>query len=512
LLLLEPNYCCCCCCFCWAKEKAMCASESAAPQSYAVLATGVKAGEAVIFGLNRCQDALAQHHEELYLSSYPALNSHRWLSLLCCGRLREYIQHGIIVLRAVEISTGEVVGYLSYSRAPADPEKGSHAFAKINHLVVLPEHRGQGVGAQLFKVFSQHMEARPLMGSSAAQAAIDDVRIIAAELNKDAIAWYRRLGFVVGHLHVTCHDEGRVCYVAMRRCTGIGRVEGEAQAPPNRLFGPEVCNERVTLAPEQGAMQLVQGYDSESGLHLLAGGSWVDLTAAFVEGRLEFERPLHDIISPTAKPGPSAAGALHGLGDNEKQSQQGQDARPSLSPDKADKADELLGADREEEEEEEERDERDFRRMTRSLTKAQRGIDETKNQQPEQPQHFSKPSRAKRKNTTSPEAPEESDEESWERAPCRACGEVKNPGSTLLCDGQSGNCNATYHYYCVGLKCVPKGDWLCPDCTARPAADVTPEKHIRQPMPVDAESPMSGSGEPASENGTRRVKRRLMLV
>jgi len=61
---------------------------------------------------------------------------------------------------------------------------------------------------------------------------------------------------------------------------------------------------------------------------------------------------------------------------------------------------------------------------------------------------------------------ESSDEDEF----CRVCGKADNDSALLLCDGQGGRCNAPYHYYCVGLECVPDGDWFCPPCEASRAA------------------------------------------
>merc|ERR1712151_1057657 len=61
----------------------------------------------------------------------------------------------------------------------------------------------------------------------------------------------------------------------------------------------------------------------------------------------------------------------------------------------------------------------------------------------------------------------------WENKPCQLCGGYQDDGALLLCDGQGKKCNAVYHYYCIGLDCVPMGDWFCPRCqTSRDAAIV----------------------------------------
>lgn len=50
---------------------------------------------------------------------------------------------------------------------------------------------------------------------------------------------------------------------------------------------------------------------------------------------------------------------------------------------------------------------------------------------------------------------------------CEICKETGDESTLLLCDGMHGTCNAAYHTACVGLSCVPRGSWFCPDCTLR---------------------------------------------
>ena len=40
---------------------------------------------------------------------------------------------------------------------------------------------------------------------------------------------------------------------------------------------------------------------------------------------------------------------------------------------------------------------------------------------------------------------------------CRICFHDDDHGNMLLCE----LCSAEYHFYCVGLRSVPTGDWLC---------------------------------------------------
>jgi len=52
---------------------------------------------------------------------------------------------------------------------------------------------------------------------------------------------------------------------------------------------------------------------------------------------------------------------------------------------------------------------------------------------------------------------------------CKVCLKSTNEVALLLCDGMDGDCNAAYHYYCVGLDSVPEGDWFCPQCAGEEA-------------------------------------------
>lgn len=50
--------------------------------------------------------------------------------------------------------------------------------------------------------------------------------------------------------------------------------------------------------------------------------------------------------------------------------------------------------------------------------------------------------------------------EEIESEECIDCGIESNPAEMLMCDG----CDAPHHIACVGLTCVPKGDWFCIKC------------------------------------------------
>ncbi|KAH8653695.1 hypothetical protein BX600DRAFT_515943 [Xylariales sp. PMI_506] len=56
---------------------------------------------------------------------------------------------------------------------------------------------------------------------------------------------------------------------------------------------------------------------------------------------------------------------------------------------------------------------------------------------------------------------DENPEDSEPSRPCVICRGSEREDLTLLCD----SCDAPYHTYCVGLDTVPRGHWLCMECT-----------------------------------------------
>lgn len=313
---------------------------------YSVSVADVGISDDVLKGIARCQDALACYHWELYTRTHPELDYGDWERMLSCGRVREFMEHGVGVLYANESHSGEVVGYLSYSRLPPAPlpetgcqAEGVGAFLKINHIVVVPEHRQCGAGRLLVGAFLRQvgigadLDGRalpgPVQGVTTESEPDVGVQIIAAELNEGAISWYRSLGFRAMNLHAEDCGERKICYVDLRRCWGGVKVAGGSTCTPcfckrrGRLFGEELCGESVQVT-ELGSrpgdsvsnFQQVLNYDAERGLHLLEGlrfgrrldlrfGIWVDLSAKFTSaGGLRFGRPLHSIVM-VPKPSPA---------------------------------------------------------------------------------------------------------------------------------------------------------------------------------------------------------------
>ncbi|CAK0848635.1 unnamed protein product, partial [Prorocentrum cordatum] len=90
------------------------------------------------------------------------------------------------------------------------------------------------------------------------------------------------------------------------------------------------------------------------------------------------------------------------------------------------------------------------------------------------------------------------DESSGEEQVCPACGEPGNEDALLLCDGREGRCNAAYHYYCVGLRRVPEGDWLCPACAPAPGAARGRRCRAAPPRAPAADGRGAGGSSPSS--------------
>jgi len=185
-------------------------------------------------------------------------------------------------------------------------EEGPHV--KINHVVVLPSHNGRGVARLLFE------ELVTLLGKGPATS---DLRLSVVERNPRAISWYFKLGFSIveqqlAHISTLKHGHVPVVFLEMQRRRG-------AMAPPRfRMFGREVCGEKVLLVPEYAPMMFVamvqtrivsipgaaiRSFDPATGRHRLEDGRSADLSQAYSRGLLVFERPLHVALAAGARAG-----------------------------------------------------------------------------------------------------------------------------------------------------------------------------------------------------------------
>lgn len=80
---------------------------------------------------------------------------------------------------------------------------------------------------------------------------------------------------------------------------------------------------------------------------------------------------------------------------------------------------------------------------------------------------------------------------------CCICMQAGNDCDLLLCDGMGGNCNAPYHYQCLGLSEIPSGDWLCPACARlTPATDVVGAHAPPSPLEQELEDCSVPSSSP----------------
>jgi len=172
--------------------------------------------------------------------------------------------------------------------------------ARINHLVVLEQHQGSGVASFLFDAFLDRMGERR----------VSDLRLNVVEFNSRAIGWYLQLGFSIVQLELANlttmkHGKCPVVFLTMQRINGVPGT------PFGRMFGPEMCDKRITLVPacaptaflthlvgyaKMNHPTYVCQFDPATGLHRLKDGRNVDLTIEAAHGRLLTHQPFHTIL------------------------------------------------------------------------------------------------------------------------------------------------------------------------------------------------------------------------
>lgn len=267
-----------------------------------------------ICGLERCQAAFVADHVAYYSKTYPDIQHHHWFKALACGGISTYIATGVVVLHVVRLATEEIVGYLSYSRStPIEGSVEESPHIKINHVIVVPRYRGEGLGRLLFDEFFRHLFiTMPDLEPDA------DIRIVVAEENTLALQWYWRLGFVavqlqVQHLHAY-HVDHPICYVKLQL------RRGESCAPWSTFFGAECLGERLVLLPDfrmstrapptarikslriaaekalanaSSPTLSVCEFDDVTEHHVLEDGTRLNLTEKFAHGLVRFKQPLH---------------------------------------------------------------------------------------------------------------------------------------------------------------------------------------------------------------------------
>jgi hypothetical protein len=59
--------------------------------------------------------------------------------------------------------------------------------------------------------------------------------------------------------------------------------------------------------------------------------------------------------------------------------------------------------------------------------------------------------------------------------PCIVCSSLEGAEKCLVCDKS----NLAIHYCCIGLSCVPSGDWCCPWCVKKTKPSIKEVKFLR---------------------------------
>jgi len=164
-------------------------------------------------GVERVQGALAGAHQALYKPIYPQLEQEQWFRVLGCDSVQESLESGVLILHA-EMPDGQVSGYISctchYDASHAAGGEEDGPYAKVNHVAVLPQQRGCGIGRMLFEELVLHL-------SIASPSVASDLRLRVVERNTFAIEWYERLGFSETKRLSTAIGSSPVVFVEMQR-------------------------------------------------------------------------------------------------------------------------------------------------------------------------------------------------------------------------------------------------------------------------------------------------------
>eukprot|EP00929_Paragymnodinium_shiwhaense_P092823 TRINITY_DN52831_c0_g2_i1.p1 TRINITY_DN52831_c0_g2~~TRINITY_DN52831_c0_g2_i1.p1 ORF type:complete len:947 (+),score=218.06 TRINITY_DN52831_c0_g2_i1:141-2981(+) len=335
--------------------------------------------ESCMEDLHRLQVAFLGDHYVAYAATHRGISQKQWQETLALGELRQYLRAGILILRAVHKDSAQTIGYISCSMATqveladetflamqhsdsrrdidedddedltdeedsmdgsAEDQAGQGArsgddeeddqkprleqvgkpHGKINHLAVLPRHRGRGVARLLWKALLEHLP-------TAMPDAANDLRVLVADLQVTAIQWFQRLGFKVLQLHSQKFGNDMIVYLSMRR-----KTNGVPLVPQERFFAGECVGLRVrSLGQPRSRLSLggrwreqkekkpnltthltVKSYLEEKGVHVLENGREIDLTAGFFHGIVDFELPLHEIFK---EPVPAAAASADNGGE-----------------------------------------------------------------------------------------------------------------------------------------------------------------------------------------------------
>lgn len=247
---------------------------------------------AVRSGVEHCQRAFVEAHFALYMShSTPLLG--QWAAALGCGSVDGYLQDGLVFIYARECSTGEVSGYVCATYlGPKNSGCDQLPVYWVNHLVVLPQHRGRAVGklllAEVVRTFGPRSDY--------------SLQLLALDCNAPALRWYWHLGFVItGARRGQVGGRHKVVYLEMR----LDSVLQPESAPLAALFlrhevvGELLWDFRSTSTSSAKVPRLMQlaDFDESSGLHRLADDSIIDLRSSFAAGDVLFDRPLYKVLA-----------------------------------------------------------------------------------------------------------------------------------------------------------------------------------------------------------------------
>ncbi|KAK7416413.1 hypothetical protein QQX98_005229 [Neonectria punicea] len=106
------------------------------------------------------------------------------------------------------------------------------------------------------------------------------------------------------------------------------------------------------------------------------------------------------------------------------------------------------------------------------------------------------------------------EEEEEQGNPCPVCNSAEREDVLLLCD----SCDAAYHTHCVGLECIPDGDWYCMECShlfqlVDDPATAESGEHSPRPQDVRRPNPRSVRGyHVRTRERLRRARRQARNV
>jgi len=166
--------------------------------------------EEAIFCIGRCQGVLAGAHQATYKDVYPDIQQQGWFRVLGVDEsTQDALDRGVIIYHAKAMATGRIAGYISCTCHYGNC-RDAESHATVNNIVILPQHRGRGVGSKLFNELLAHLE-------QACPSVMGDLRISVARRNSRAFQWYQRLGFAEFSDWTANVDGHKIEFVKMQR-------------------------------------------------------------------------------------------------------------------------------------------------------------------------------------------------------------------------------------------------------------------------------------------------------